>query len=163
MKQRSCSDTSWETNILLFCGVTVQLCQPSPWLLHLNSRADENQWSVSMYFTLCLPLFTSLTRPVISFPTTQFHCTQLEVTTAPQLQSTGQGNEIYIFSLYNIKAVKDLKIWSSISILVCHRKETDYALRCALLTFMYTEFYQEKMSCPLCWVCHCRSVALWRN
>lgn len=93
----------------LLWGNCAAACQPSPWLLHLNYGAAENQWTVSMYFTLCLPLFSSLIKPVISFLTTQFRCTQLEVTTALQLQSIGQGNEICIFSLYNTKAVKDLK------------------------------------------------------
>lgn len=147
----------------LLWGNCAAACQPSPWLLHLNYGAAENQWTVSMYFTLCLPLFSSLIKPVISFLTTQFWCIQLEVTTALQLQSIGQGNEICIFSLSNTKAVKDLKIWYSTSVLVCHRKETASTPRCALLNFMYTEFYREKKPCPLCWVFNCRSVALWRN
>lgn len=98
-------------------------------------------WSACHLF-----LYNSISVHPISCSSAAVHCTKKW--------------DIYIFS--NIKAVKDVKIWYSISILVCHRKETDYTLRCALLNFTYTEFYQDKKSCPLCWVFHCRSVALWR-
>lgn len=115
-----------------------ELCSCVPWLLHL--RTSELSPRISHSAFLCLVHWSGLSSLSLQLNFSASNKNSLQLFSCSPLD---KKIKYIFFSLYNIKAVKDLKIWYSISILVCHRKETGYALRCTLLN-LYTEFYQEK-------------------
>lgn len=126
------------THTALLWGNCAAACQPSLWLLHL--RTSEMSPRISHSAFLCLVHWSGLSSLSLQLNFSAPNKNSLQLFSCSPLD---KKIKYIFFSLYNIKAVKDLKIWYSISILVCHRKETGYALRCTLLN-LYTEFYQEK-------------------